>query len=96
MHSLVKGESSSDTDERDIVPIPTNRMQEYLWLGLLVLVLTPAMYLLFRHSIVGYGVIWLTMLSIGPLSAKYPRVNLVQASLFISLVASLLIAMVPR
>jgi len=72
------------------------RAFEYLWVALIVLVLTPVLYLTFRHLILIYGLIWLVMLSVGFVSKKYPRVRLVQFSLFIALLASLLIGMIPN
>jgi len=70
--------------------------QEYLWLTFYVLTFTPLLYIAFRHYLLFYGLIWFVMLSIGFIAKKYPRVKLVQFGLFISLVISLLIGMVPR
>ncbi|MFY9314848.1 MAG: hypothetical protein WAO95_04725 [Burkholderiales bacterium] len=72
------------------------RAFEYLWVALMVVVLTPVLYLVFRHFILAYGLVWLVMLSIGFVSKKYPRVRLVQFSLFIALVVSMLIGMLPK
>ena len=69
---------------------------EYALLALFIFLLTPPLYLAFRHFILVYGLIWLAMVSIGPLSKKYPRARLVQIGMFIALVISLLMGMVLR
>lgn len=76
--------------------ISLNDRHEHLWLALSVLILTPVLYVAFRYLLLIYGLVWVIMLSIGPISKKYPRVKLFQFGLFISLVISLLLGMIVK
>ena len=73
-----------------------SRATEYGGVAVLVAVLTPLLYLSFRHLLLVYGMVWLLMLSIGPMSKKYPWTRLAQLSLFIALLFSMLIAMLTK
>jgi len=73
----------------------SDHRREYGWLVFFVLVLTPALYLAFRYLTLLYGLVWLVMLSIGPLANKHPRARLFQMSLFAALLISILLAMIP-
>jgi len=64
---------------------------EYLAMSVLVVALTPPLYLILRDYILAYGLIWLLLFTTGFVSEKYFRIRLAQFGLFISLVISLLL-----
>jgi hypothetical protein len=82
------------TNRRSTMRILSEQTREYLRIALFVLVLTPALYLLFRNYILAYGLIWMVMLSIGLLSRKYPQIRLYQFGLFMALLMAMFVGFI--